>query len=320
MQTKGVSQSILDSLSTDAGFVRYCTEWVSQRWEIHNPSNIQSTLDQIQVLKDQIDTQKKSISKMKLTNSKAVESSINSECLDLEASLLKINLKKSKRFQNFENYSSDFLLNLKQRSGDSVWKVVRNHKIVAHKSVRISFHTKKQMIAKKFLEHSFPSQTNELLLDNGRFDFNEPIKMSINNYFQELTKVLQRVTHKVTFYEFEITQKQLRKLLSCCRDKGVVAINECKIHIETPPDFSQALSGCNIHKLSFNSCGIEQFSDWTKNPKEFENLIHGLSKSKSLLESLKCLNFNESCIPKNEFERVFTKYGVDINLVSQNLS
>ncbi|CAI2374960.1 unnamed protein product [Moneuplotes crassus] len=313
MQQKGVSEKLLSGLIQDKGFNKFCTEWLAQRWDICIERNHCST-DQILALKNQVKSQKVMISKIMLQGLKVQEAEVNEAFNSLHSSLVCLKKVTIEGFLHYDKLPTDLFLDLNEPEGYLLCKALNTQRLPDCNSMNIAFN-KKPWVNKKFIKDIFPPKINELWLENYNFRPEDARKMTLNKYFSELIKVFPIVQNHVNLYKFEISQSQFRKIFSSCRDKPELEFNSCKIHIETPLDLSKPLSGCKITKLNFNSCGRPQFSNWGENLQEFEHLIQALSHSVDLKRSMSVLIFLCSCVPAEDFERIFIKHDMNLDLV-----
>ncbi|CAI2375393.1 unnamed protein product [Moneuplotes crassus] len=303
MEQKGVSEQILSDLTQDNGFIKFCIEWVAQRWDSQIIENDISITNQIRTLKEKIQSLTQLIREMRSQNFKIFEEEINSQLKDLESSIFLQRFNHLNDDSNSEDLFSDFYLDLNSKPSKQLCKTLRKHKIPNFKSLNIDF-SKSASCDRTFLQSSFPNQTNKLALNNYDYISNEIKIKNISRYFREITRVIARVARLVHFYNFEISQTQLTKLLSCCRDKPELEFYSCKIHTETSPDLSKLTSEWKIEQLSFDFCGKIDCCNWKLNLGHFENLIGGISTSESLCQSLKNLSIRVSCVPREDYIRI----------------
>ncbi|CAI2372247.1 unnamed protein product [Moneuplotes crassus] len=157
-----------------------------------------------------------------------------------------------------------------------------------------------------FLESSFPNKINSLM-------FVSSTKMVLNrsNYLNPLINLSYQVNSDVIFYRFSIGFPQLKRLVAAYKHVSRLEFKYCKLSIPSVPNFSNALTNCQIQELSFEGSGTTGLSDWAKDFDQFENLIQGLASSSDLRLSLeKMVIYNCGVNPK-ESEQVFGKNQLD---------
>ncbi|CAI2383454.1 unnamed protein product [Moneuplotes crassus] len=133
-----------------------------------------------------------------------------------------------------------------------------------------------------FLESSFPDKTNHLCL----YSWNK-MDLKRSNYLNSLLRVSSKVLQRVTFDSFCIGLPSLKKLVTAYKHARVLRLWDCRLAIPSVPDFSKALTNCQIQKLGLDGSGCSDLSDWENNFHEFKNLVQGLASSPDLRLSLK---------------------------------
>ncbi|CAI2373139.1 unnamed protein product [Moneuplotes crassus] len=153
-----------------------------------------------------------------------------------------------------------------------------------------------------FLELSFPSKINCLYIRSwNQTDLNK------SNYFRLLISLGSRVAHEASFRSFYISLRGLKKLIAAYRHIRVLCLSACKLSIPNVPNFSKALTNCQIQEIKLSYSGNSYSSDWKNNLYQFKNLICGLAGSPDLRSSLKEVNIHRCCISQNEAEEIFVE-------------
>ncbi|CAI2372151.1 unnamed protein product [Moneuplotes crassus] len=153
---------------------------------------------------------------------------------------------------------------------------------------------------KNFLESSFPDKTNGF----GFFsDYKIDLKRS--NYLNSLLRVSSKVLQKTLFAFYCISLPSLKRLVAAYKHVGEFTLWSCSLSIPSVPDFSKALSNCQIQKLDLNCSGCFDCSDWENNFNEFKNLVQGLASSPDLRLSLKEVNIVYCEVNQAEVEQTF---------------
>ncbi|CAI2372155.1 unnamed protein product [Moneuplotes crassus] len=151
-----------------------------------------------------------------------------------------------------------------------------------------------------FLEFSFPNKTNGLY-------FQSWVKLDLNksNYLSSLTRLSSKVAQSVTFKGFCIGYPQLKRLVAAYKHVRELGLCSCRLSIPNVPDFSKALTNCQIQELSLFGSGSYDCSDWENNLDEFKNLVQGLSSSPELRSNLQKVHIGASEMNQNEAEHIF---------------
>ncbi|CAI2372017.1 unnamed protein product [Moneuplotes crassus] len=151
-----------------------------------------------------------------------------------------------------------------------------------------------------FLESSFPNKTNYLC-------FKSRAKMDLNrsNYLSPLLRLSSKVTKEVSFYRFCIGFNQLKRLVAAYRHARVLVLWDCSLSIPSVPDFSKALTNCQIQDLDLIGSGSSNRSDWENSFGQFKNLIQGLASSPNLRSSLKKVDILRCGITQSAAKQIF---------------
>ncbi|CAI2371976.1 unnamed protein product [Moneuplotes crassus] len=151
-----------------------------------------------------------------------------------------------------------------------------------------------------FLESSFPDKINILY-------FKSDYKMDRKrfNYLNSLVRISSKVLQKASFNSFCIDFPSLKRLVAAYKHVGVLGLWDCTLSIPSVPDFSKALSNCQIQVLDLNCSGGSDCSDWENNFDEFKNLVQGLASSPDLRLSLEEVDICDCLVNKDEAEETF---------------
>ncbi|CAI2377494.1 unnamed protein product [Moneuplotes crassus] len=166
--------------------------------------------------------------------------------------------------------------------------------------VNLSFDGSKNKHLVDFLASSFLNKTN-------CFDFRSMKEMDLNksNYLKPLLNLSSKVVQQVTFYNFFIGFSQLKILVAAYKHVREFTLWHCKLSIPRVPNFSKALTNCQIQELNLNESKGSYKNSWENNFDEFKNLIQGLASSPDLRSSLKKVEIYEYGVKKYEAEQIF---------------
>ncbi|CAI2372239.1 unnamed protein product [Moneuplotes crassus] len=151
-----------------------------------------------------------------------------------------------------------------------------------------------------FLESSFPDKTNHLCL----YSWNK-MDLKRSNYLNLLLGISSKVLQEVSFRSFCIGLPSLKRLVTAYKHARVLRLWDCRLSIPSVPDFSKALTSCQIQELGLDGSGSSDCSDWENNFHEFKNLVQGLASSPDLRVNLKEVVINGCCIKQNKAEQIF---------------
>ncbi|CAI2384732.1 unnamed protein product [Moneuplotes crassus] len=167
-------------------------------------------------------------------------------------------------------------------------------------SINFSYADSKNRHFVNFLESSFPDKTNGLY-----FHSSNKMDLKKSNYLNSLVRISSKVLQVVTFYHFCIGLPSLKRMAAAYKHVGRLRLWVCNLSIPSVPDFSEALSNCQIQKLDLNGSCCYDFSDWENNFDEFKNLVQGLASSPDLRLSLKEVNITHCEVKQAEVEQTF---------------
>ncbi|CAI2371910.1 unnamed protein product [Moneuplotes crassus] len=179
-------------------------------------------------------------------------------------------------------------------------KSLKNLKLFDINRIVFNYVNSKNKHFLNFLESSFPNKTNVLHF----YSWN---KMDLNrsNYLNSLLRLSSKVVQTVTIQYFCIGLPQLKRLVAAYKHTRGLVFLRCKLSIPSVPDFSKALTNCQIQKIGFEGSGNYYFSEWEDSPDQFKNLIQGLASSPDLRLSLKEVDIYCCRVTKNKAKRVF---------------
>ncbi|CAI2368926.1 unnamed protein product [Moneuplotes crassus] len=151
-----------------------------------------------------------------------------------------------------------------------------------------------------FLEFSLPNKTNFLY-----FYSSNKMDLKRSNYLNFLLRISSKVLQIVSFESFCIGLSSLKRLVAAYKHVGGLRLWDCRLSIPSVPDFSKALSNCQIQELDLYRSRRSYNSDWGDNFNEFKNLVQGLASSPDLRLSLKEVNITHCEVNQDEVEQTF---------------
>ncbi|CAI2371949.1 unnamed protein product [Moneuplotes crassus] len=151
-----------------------------------------------------------------------------------------------------------------------------------------------------FLESSFPDKISGLYFNSSN---NMDLKRS--NYLNSLVRISSKVLQEATFNSFCISLSSLKRMVAAYKHVRVLGLYYFKLSISSAPDFSKALSNCQIQELELYGSGYSDRSDWKHNFDKFKNLVQGLASSPDLRLSLKEVDITHCGINQDEVEQTF---------------
>ncbi|CAI2360859.1 unnamed protein product [Moneuplotes crassus] len=75
------------------------------------------------------------------------------------------------------------------------------------------------------------------------------------NYLNSLTRLSSKVIQRVTLESFNIGLPQLKRLVAAYKHVRVMGLIQCTLSIPSVPDFSKALTNCQIQELNLEGSG-----------------------------------------------------------------
>ncbi|CAI2374941.1 unnamed protein product [Moneuplotes crassus] len=157
-------------------------------------------------------------------------------------------------------------------------------------SITINLLPKRSKNIATFLNNCYPKQvqhTTLICLEN---------LTPLESYFPEFIKIAPKITHKMCFAAFKISERQLKRIFSAFKHVKALIFYRSKLSVPTAPDFSSALKLSQIQHLSLNRCDEVTTSDWSKSFNELQNLIQGLASSEDFREKLAKMVIKKSCL------------------------
>ncbi|CAI2375350.1 unnamed protein product [Moneuplotes crassus] len=129
----------------------------------------------------------------------------------------------------------------------------------------------------------------EILLFHHSQTLSDSKCIKIGVYLSELRHILPKITTKVVLHKFIISRKSLRSIFYLCQDKQELGFFQCKIELETVPNFLRCLKHCTIGILDLSRCGKDYLCNWNEKPEHFRNLMIGLSQAEWAYSVLKAI-------------------------------
>ncbi|CAI2370173.1 unnamed protein product [Moneuplotes crassus] len=243
-----------------------------------------------------------------LKDVETLEKSINQDVKALGLALLNSKAKKIYDPENFFDPESSMVINLKDNNESKFMDCVQSLKIPYLRKIELSYILKCKKRFKKLCDSSFTWRIGKTYLSNGGTAIKAVKKLKIKKISKELSQILPKILHHVTFSCFDIDQKQLLRVFSLCRDKRNLIFKSCKLHLGIVPELSKALDRCKISILGFTNCGHPMLTDWVNEPQLFDNLIKGLSKSEDLCKSLTSICLERNPPPISDITKILKKY------------
>ncbi|CAI2363757.1 unnamed protein product [Moneuplotes crassus] len=245
--------------------------------------------------------------KMKLLdhNTCDVEAQIYSKENTLRTKILKYVIKtlSNRRCMYLSNQKINYTIWIRSLRDLNLFKKMKFFKMPDLSSVSIFSCPSNNKYVYHFLESCLPRKCENLYLKMKSLT-------NANRYLTLLVAVSQRAQRSISFSRFKkITSKgSLQKLLAANRQKKSVGFEECSISCPTMPDLRTCLKSTTITNLSFFLSGQEEYSDWSNNLREINNLLEALSQS-DLMKTLRSINLHELGLPKQEVDKLLSSLG-----------
>ncbi|CAI2372219.1 unnamed protein product [Moneuplotes crassus] len=131
------------------------------------------------------------------------------------------------------------------------------------------------------------------------------MNLNRSNYFNLLINLSSKISRKVVFSRFSLNLRQLKRLIAAYKHVRVLRLPDCILSVPSAPDFSKALTNCQIQELDLSYSGESYSSDWENNLDEFKNLVEGLASSPDLRLSIRRVSILGCLITQNEAEQIF---------------
>ncbi|CAI2370961.1 unnamed protein product [Moneuplotes crassus] len=126
-------------------------------------------------------------------------------------------------------------------------------------------------------------------------------------YFSKIIRIGSRVQRCAGFYEFYITSRQFKRLMSAYKHLCYLSFDRCKLEIPKIPDFSKSMMNAKLQNLLVFGCGESEASGWENDPSEFDNLIEGLATSPDLRLCLVEIFVEDTIKDKSNVEEIIQR-------------
>ncbi|CAI2363770.1 unnamed protein product [Moneuplotes crassus] len=150
-----------------------------------------------------------------------------------------------------------------------------------------------------FINHCFPKKVNNLEVSSGMC-----LREEISDYYNPLIQLSFKVVKKVSFIKYKINEMQLKKIISAFRHVYELGLVSCELSVLSVPNFSRALSNCQIETLNLNQTEWSLNCYLKSNVYEFKYLVQGLASSSDLRLSLKTIYICVCGITQKEIEEL----------------
>ena len=151
------------------------------------------------------------------------------------------------------------------------------------------------------------------------FNYGSELRYFLDYYIGALLSVSDQVTGGLFLYNFEVSRENLIKFLTKNKTKKILVLNNCKLLLDKAPNFRDKLDGTCIEVLDLSGCGDAGHGDWRHNPRDFENLIKGLSKSSDFKASLKKICMLRSRMRDTQMRSILDTHGFKKTEISNEL-
>ncbi|CAI2365527.1 unnamed protein product [Moneuplotes crassus] len=293
MQSKGVRRNILVELKHDQGFYKFCSEWISQRWDLEDIGHNVSTKDLIFELRNKIKSQEQLIDEWRMPHLQDVEKSLLLKSKVLKQDLLTIKTINICGLNNKFIAGPDLLFNPQLHNHWKLGKCVY-FQYPSCTGVKLIFSQKYGRKAHSFFKNLFPRLTQWLkLFSRNRID-NQASLRNIGNWLTQVEKIAFRVTTDIHFEGFLINRRQLKRIFGFSANKKSLSLINCKIELDIVPDSAMAFKNCTIQILNIDLHWSNLNQTHLVRLEHFQNLINGLSQSEDLKESLQELYFSNT--------------------------
>ncbi|CAI2372183.1 unnamed protein product [Moneuplotes crassus] len=193
-------------------------------------------------------------------------------------------------------------LNFKNVNDEKLACSLNSQKFYDINAIYLFVDTSKNKHLTDFLTSCFPNKTNYL----GAWT-SHCTKLDRSNYFNLLVSHNSKVVRRVEFNRVKLSFRCLKRLIAAYRHVRVLTLSNLKLSIPSVPDFSKALTNCQIKTLILRYSGWSDCSNCRNNRDQFKNLIKGLASSPDLRLSLRMVDIHYCGIYQNDAEEIFTE-------------
>ena len=131
-------------------------------------------------------------------------------------------------------------------------------------------------------------------------------------YLSSLKAVAEKTEETFSIRETDFSQKDFCELLAAAQGAKNLYIR-CSIipldsEVDLEQEFNSVMGNCKIEFLDLNNTGGSSYSNWEENPQRFENLISGITRCPSLVQSLKTLSIASCGLTREVAQKTLDKY------------
>lgn len=154
-----------------------------------------------------------------------------------------------------------------------------------------------------FLKHAVPQKLKVLYLGDIWLSL-----VSTKKYISSLVKAIQKTTHEVWLFHFDIGTEELQEIVKASANAHRLIIQYSKLPTDTSYDFSGP-SSYSTKFISFYNCGKEHGNEWAAKLGRVKGIIKAVSKC-GLKDSLAVFNIYEGGVPAADVKALFSRYGM----------
>lgn len=198
---------------------------------------------------------------------------------------------------------SEFALDLRNKNVRNMVDFIKNKRLPNLEKLWISTNKENGDITNKFLEKNLPNTMDKLY-----FYSNDGVKFQsdLSLYLDRLLPSIKKVKECFFIDYFYLSKEYLRKIFKAGAHLDTIVIYRCLIDSEMY-DFEEM--DYSIKNLYLYSIGCASLANWKVNPKRFEGLIKGLSKTdiRKSLEHMSIWNWDYEI---TEAKNILELYGM----------
>ncbi|CAI2359334.1 unnamed protein product [Moneuplotes crassus] len=126
---------------------------------------------------------------------------------------------------------------------------------------------------KTFMKYYFPNSVERFIFEGG-----SGIWASLDEYIGLLIDISSKVTQEFQLRDFEISQRNLQRILKANLSKKKIGFINCVLGLDSVLDLKETLFGSLLEVLDLTGCQTKSSGDWSDNLEALSNLANGLSQ------------------------------------------
>lgn len=157
----------------------------------------------------------------------------------------------------------------------------------------------------RFLRNSLPNGLKTLW-----FNCYSTTTLEGGNFLKSLIRAGPKVTYDFVINQFKLTTAEFVELLAAFKHCEKLEFLRCAILTDDKFSFGTKLDDAAFSKLSFNTWGKSNKSNWKEKPDRFKNIIEALGNVEDVQDNMKKLYMADSCMEEDYVRDLLNTLGL----------